>query len=169
MAISQFLNLDTDATLSNNSDTTVSSQKAVKTYVDTKQDIITDLDTIRAGAALGATSIQHLYAHNLNFGISGDKTVVCMMILTQSDTSFTVNTLFDFIYNNMPDSSKGIMANGTVKISSIDHKTIGMISRGSNNTSITLYPIMATGGYDNTVTVNASAITEFNDTVYEIL
>ena len=33
---SKFLNIDTDGTLSENSDETVSSQKAVKTYVDQK-------------------------------------------------------------------------------------------------------------------------------------
>ena len=33
---SKFLNIDTDSTLSGNSDSTVASQKAVKTYVDGK-------------------------------------------------------------------------------------------------------------------------------------
>ena len=33
---SKFLNIDTDGTLSNNSDDTIASQKAVKTYVDGK-------------------------------------------------------------------------------------------------------------------------------------
>ncbi len=34
--VSKFLNIDTDRTLSGNSDTTVASQKAVKTYIDGK-------------------------------------------------------------------------------------------------------------------------------------
>ncbi|MBR4682750.1 MAG: hypothetical protein IKP06_05565 [Elusimicrobiaceae bacterium] len=34
--VSKFLNIDTDGTLSGNSDTTVASQKAVKTYIDGK-------------------------------------------------------------------------------------------------------------------------------------
>ena len=72
---SKFLNANTDVTLSENSDRQIPSQKAVKTYVDNKtsvlatkgelttglsekQDVISDLDTIRQGAALGATALQ---------------------------------------------------------------------------------------------------------------
>lgn len=72
---SKFLNANTDVTLSENSDLQIPSQKAVKTYVDNKtsvlatkgelttglsekQDVISDLDTIRQGAALGATALQ---------------------------------------------------------------------------------------------------------------
>lgn len=47
------LTLDTDGTLAANSDTTVASQKAVKTYADTKQPLDSDLTTI---AALTATT-----------------------------------------------------------------------------------------------------------------
>lgn len=72
---SKFLNANTDVTLSENSDRQIPSQKAVKTYVDNKtsvlatkgelttglsekQDVISDLDTIRSGAAKGATALQ---------------------------------------------------------------------------------------------------------------
>lgn len=36
MAIGKHYDLDTDATLANNSDNTIASQKAIKTYVDNK-------------------------------------------------------------------------------------------------------------------------------------
>lgn len=42
MAISKFLNLDTDTTLSSNSDTIIPSQKAIKTYVDNSVPTVND-------------------------------------------------------------------------------------------------------------------------------
>lgn len=58
--MTKFLNISTDNTLGGNSpsDDVVSSQKAIKTKIDTKQDTISDLATIRSGASLGQTSVQ---------------------------------------------------------------------------------------------------------------
>ena len=39
------------------SDTTLASEKAIRTELDTKQDVINDLDTIRSGASDGATAL----------------------------------------------------------------------------------------------------------------
>lgn len=68
----KFFNLDTDINLgdANASDNIVASQKAIKTYIDNevsdintaldgKQPTISDLESIRSGASLGATAIQN--------------------------------------------------------------------------------------------------------------
>lgn len=55
MAGSKFLNIDKDATLAGNSDSTVSSQKAVKTYVDTGLE--GKINTSEKGAASGVATL----------------------------------------------------------------------------------------------------------------
>lgn len=55
MAGSKFLNIDKDATLAGNSDSTVSSQKAVKTYVDTG--LANKINTSEKGAASGVATL----------------------------------------------------------------------------------------------------------------
>lgn len=67
---SKFLNIDTDATLSGNSDTTVASQRAVKTYIDQQ---IASLQ----GSGNGGNHLEYLFGN----GIDGD-------IVVEKDTSY---------------------------------------------------------------------------------
>lgn len=60
MAISQFLNLDIDSTLSANSDTIVPSQRAIKTYVDSKTDSVYTESNLRAGTNISLVKIAPL-------------------------------------------------------------------------------------------------------------
>lgn len=56
---SKFLNLDTDPTLSSNSDYLVSSQKAVKTYVGTKQDKLSDAQIAAVDSGITAEKVSN--------------------------------------------------------------------------------------------------------------
>lgn len=56
---SKFLNLDTDPTLSSNSDYLVSSQKAIKTYVGTKQDKLSDAQIAAVDSGITAEKVSN--------------------------------------------------------------------------------------------------------------
>lgn len=69
---SRFLNLDTDVTLSSNSDEIIPSQKAIKTYIDTKDSNAvhkTDNETIA-----GTKTFSNNIIGNLTGNVTGDVT-----------------------------------------------------------------------------------------------
>ena len=112
--------------------------------------------------------IKDVYQHYINFYADNNKTVVCITMANQSNVPFTAATFFQFLYEELPNNTTGISATGTVRISSIDHKAIGMVSKGVDNTKINIYPIVSTGGFDTVVVLNASDVVTFADIVERV-
>lgn len=88
MATSQFLNLDTDGTLSTNSDTVVPSEKAIKTYVDSKT-VSADSTTIENNAnVLSAVGVIDQNTGNADKFWTGTKAALEAIATKDDDTTY---------------------------------------------------------------------------------
>ena len=88
MATSQFLNLDTDGTLSTNSDTVVPSEKAIKTYVDSKT-VSADGTTIENNAnVLSAIGVKDQNTGNADKFWTGTKDAYKNVATKDSNTTY---------------------------------------------------------------------------------
>ena len=128
-----------------------------------------ELPNITKDSIIATTDlIKEIYSHYITIKANNDTTVISCRVLTQSNTPMIAAEFAQFVYDEMPDSTGTIVATGTIQVSSLDHRYVGAIGKGSSNANITVYPLVSTGGYGTLITLAASSITSFVDVVDRI-
>jgi len=107
--ITKFYNLDTDSTLSNNSDVVIASQKAVKTYVDTNIPATTSSVTSGSTAALTSGGAYT----NLVSNVSVHSTDANKIVVTKNGTDTTI-TIDNVAHASSADSATTATSAGSV-------------------------------------------------------
>lgn len=169
---SKFLNANTDVTLSENSDRQIPSQKAVKTYVDNKtsvlatkgelttglsdkQDVISDLDTIRQGAALGSTALQSVPEEYIT-----ESDLAAKNYATTTDLTTGLSTKQDTI-SDLSTIREGAALGAT----SVQHEDLSMVAISGMYSDLTGKPGAATTDTLGLVKVDGTTITATADGV----
>ena len=123
--------IDIDPLLANNSDLLVPSQKAVKTYADTKQAALTLTTTGTVGAAtlVGSTLNIPQYANNSNLSVASGTT----SLIFNSGNPLTYGTIY--IQPRASGNNIQIQLPGTVGTDVFEGMTLSIACRGATSST----------------------------------